>query len=99
MGARKIDKQVNYSYGPAQTKQQVGLVEATTFPFIIFFGLSHRANTQMSLIPKIGTSKTLEAHNFVCKPPIEVTSHAKLQPLSKKFQRYVARHLNARNLG
>jgi hypothetical protein len=28
-----------------------------------------------------------------------VTSHAKLQPLSKKFQRYVARHLNARNLG
>jgi hypothetical protein len=25
MGTRKSDKQVNYSHGPAQTKQQVGL--------------------------------------------------------------------------
>jgi len=24
MGTRKIDKQINYSYEPAQTKQQVG---------------------------------------------------------------------------
>jgi len=29
-------------------------------------------------IPKIGTPATLEAHNFVCKPPTEVRSKAKL---------------------
>ncbi len=29
-------------------------------------------------IPKIGTPKTLEAHNFVCKPSIEVKSKEKL---------------------
>jgi hypothetical protein len=29
-------------------------------------------------IPKIGTFATLEAHNFVCKPLIEVRSKAKL---------------------
>ncbi len=29
-------------------------------------------------IPKIGTPMTLEAHNFVLRPPIEVRSKAKL---------------------
>ncbi len=31
-----------------------------------------------SEIPKIGTRTTLEAHNIVCKPPIEVTFKSKL---------------------
>jgi hypothetical protein len=29
---------------------------------------------------EIGTSTTLEAHNFVCRPSIEVTFEAKLYP-------------------
>jgi len=29
-------------------------------------------------IPEIGTTATLEAHNFLCKPPIEVRSKTKL---------------------
>jgi hypothetical protein len=51
--------------------------EATTFPLIVFFVTSHRANTQMSFCPKnpkilkIGIPATLEAHNFVCRPLIE----------------------------
>jgi hypothetical protein len=46
-------------------------------------------------IPKIGILMILEAHNFVCKPLIEVRSKAKLNPLSSSFERYVARHLQA----
>ncbi len=37
-------------------------------------------------ILKIGTPKTLEAHNFVCRPPIEVRCEAKLYPSSRAFQ-------------
>jgi hypothetical protein len=47
-------------------------------------------------IPKMGTLATLEAHNFVCRPSIEVGSQSKLWPLLKAFQRYVARHLHIR---
>jgi len=60
------------------------LGEATIFPLIVFYVLHHRDNTQMSFcpetpeIPKIGTLLTLEAHNFVCRPPIEVSSKEKL---------------------
>jgi hypothetical protein len=36
-------------------------------------------------IPKIRTLKTLEAHNFACKPPIEMRSKAKLYPLLRVF--------------
>ncbi len=35
-------------------------------------------------IPITSTSATLGAHNFACKPLIEVRSKAKLQPLSRK---------------
>jgi len=83
-GARMSHKQTqthNTHHGP-------NLGETTTFPFIIFYVPSHGANTQMSFcletpkwdseIPKIETPVTLEAHNFVCKPPIEVRSQAKL---------------------
>jgi hypothetical protein len=56
------------------------LGEATTFPLIIYYVHGHGTNTQMSFceIPKIGTPVTLEAHNFVCKPSIEVRFKAKL---------------------
>ncbi len=50
-------------------------------------------------ILEIGTPATLEAHNVLCKPSIEVRSKAKLYPSSRAFQRYVARHLNTRKLG
>jgi hypothetical protein len=36
-------------------------------------------------ILEIGTPTTLEAHNFVCKPPIEVRFKGKLYPLSRVF--------------
>jgi len=48
---------------------------------------------------KIGTPATLEGHNFVCKPPIEVRFKAKLEPSSKAFQWYVACHLHVNKLG
>jgi hypothetical protein len=50
-------------------------------------------------IPKVGPPATLGAHNFVCRPPIEMRFKAKLYPSSRAFQRYVARHLHARKLG
>ncbi len=50
-------------------------------------------------IPKIGTPVTLDAHNLVCIPPIEVRSKEKLQPQSKAFQRYVTCHLKVRKSG
>jgi len=49
--------------------------------------------------PKIPTTRipaTLRAHNFACKPPIEMRSKAKLYPLSRDFQHYVAHHLHAK---
>jgi hypothetical protein len=46
------------------------LGEATTFPLIVFSRPNHEANTQMSFCP--GTPVILAAHNFVCRPPIEV---------------------------
>jgi hypothetical protein len=59
------------------------LAKATNFPFIISFVLGHRANTQMSFCPKIleiGTPTTLEAHNFVCIPLIEVRFEKSCSP-------------------
>ncbi len=44
-------------------------------------------------------SHNFGAHNFVCKPLIEMKSKVKLQYLSRSFQRYVARHLNVRKSG
>jgi len=72
------------NHGQTQTyKTQHGpnLGEATSFPFIISYVLGHKANTQMSFcpeIPEIGTPTTLEAHNFVCIPLIEVRYEEKL---------------------
>ncbi len=39
---------------------------------------------------------TLRARNFLCRPPIEMRSKTKLQPLSRSFQRYVTRCLHIR---
>jgi hypothetical protein len=36
-------------------------------------------------IPKIGTHATLGAHNFVCRPPIEVRFERKFVALVKSF--------------
>ncbi len=47
-------------------------------------------------ILKVRIFATLRPHNFVCKPFIEMRSHAKLQRSSKYFQWYVARHLHVR---
>ncbi len=45
-------------------------------------------------IPSCGTPGTLEPHNFASRPRIEVRSEAaKLQLLSRVFQRYVTRRL------
>ncbi len=132
----EIGKQINYSQGPAQTKQQVGqcvvgtlLVHKramgkhgfTRLTTAQTWGKPPPSPLQYSLclatgptpkrhfvsgfpswsleIPKIGTLVILVAHNFVCKPPIEVRSKAKLQPSSRAFQRYVVHHLHARKLG
>ncbi len=42
---------------------------------------------------------SLKAHNFLCSPPIEARSKAKLQPSLKCFQLYVAHHLHASKSG
>jgi hypothetical protein len=47
-------------------------------------------------IPKVGILGTLGAHNFVWKPSTKMRFDAKLKPLLRSLQRYVARHLHAR---
>jgi hypothetical protein len=83
-GARTSHKQT----WTHKTHHGPNLGEATTFPYIVFYVLGHAANTQMSFclgtpkwefeIPKIGTPMTLEDHNFVCRPPVEMRYQAKL---------------------
>ncbi len=122
MGTRKINKQVNYSHKPTQTKQQVAQCVAGTLlvhgratgkhkftrftkawiwgkptPFPLQYSLClatgpapkchfvPRLPSGSLEIPKIGTPMTLGAHNFVCKPLIEVRSKAKLQPSLRAF--------------
>ncbi len=50
-------------------------------------------------IPKIGISMILEAHNFLCRPLIEMKSKTNLYPLSRAFQRYLASHLHINKSG
>jgi hypothetical protein len=58
------------------------LGEATTFTLIVYFVPLYKAHSQMAFgspeIPKVRTLATLEAHNFVCKPLIEMILKAKL---------------------
>jgi hypothetical protein len=79
-----------------KTHHSLDLGEATTFPLIVYSMPGHGTSTQMSFFSKIGTLTTLEAHNFVCRPPIEVTFEVKLL---RAFQWYVARHLYIRKFG
>jgi hypothetical protein len=69
-------------YGP-------NLGEATTFPPIIFFVISHKGlhpnvifswDSQVGSLEifEIGIPAILEAHNILCKPPIEARYEAKL---------------------
>jgi hypothetical protein len=75
-----------------KTHHDSNLKEATTFPFIVFFMLSHGASTQMSFChriptdlhkpnpesPKLELPQILGAHNFSYEPLIEVRFKAKL---------------------
>jgi hypothetical protein len=50
-------------------------------------------------ILEIGTSTTLQAHNFVCRPLIEMRFKEMLYPSSIAFQQYVACQLKTRKSG
>jgi hypothetical protein len=80
-----------------KTHHGPNLEETTIFSLIIVFMFGHGANIQMSFC--FGTPAILESHNFVCRLSIKVKSKAKLYPLSKTFQWYVARHLHAKKSG
>jgi hypothetical protein len=73
-------------FGARMNHHSPNLREPATFPLIVFSMPGHGANTQMSFcpetptlkIPKIKIFATLETHNFVCIPPIEMRSKKKL---------------------
>ncbi len=81
----------------------LNLGEAITFPLIVFsayslqlsIGATSKWHFALGLpsgnpkIPITGTSTTLGAHNFACRPLIVMRSKAKLQPSLRNFQRYV----------
>ncbi len=83
-GARTSHKQTQTH----KTHNNLDLGEATTFPLIIYSVLGHRTSTQISFC--FGTPKwefrnsqswdfcNFGAHNFVCRPQIEMRSKAKL---------------------
>jgi len=61
-----------------------GLGGSHHLPLIVYSVHGHETNIQMSFcprsleIPKVRTFTTLGAYNFVCGPPIEMRSKAKL---------------------
>jgi hypothetical protein len=59
-----------------KTHHGLDLGEATTFPLIVYYVPLHEAHIQMAFCP--GTFATLGAHNFACRPWIEMRSEAKL---------------------
>jgi len=67
-----------------KTHHGLDLGEITTLPLIVYFVPFYEAHIQKAFclgspkIPTTGTSTTLGAHNFACKPPIEITSKTKL---------------------
>jgi hypothetical protein len=59
----------------------LGETTTFTFPFIIYYVPLHEAHIQMTFcleIHRIETPTILGAHNFVCKPSIEMKYEAKL---------------------
>jgi hypothetical protein len=85
------------------------LEETITFPLKVFPMLGHGSTPNCHFvlglpswnleIPKVATFGTLGAHNFLCKPPIEMRFEAKLYPSSRAFQWYVACHLHIKKSG
>ncbi len=83
------------------------LGEVTTFPLIVYSVTRHGGGIQMAILSRdsrdsrVGVPKSrifrtpaiLRLHNFRSRPPIDSPSEAKLQVLSRPFQRYVARFL------
>jgi hypothetical protein len=72
-----------------KTRHSSDLEEDTTFPFIVYFALLHKAHIQIVFfllklpnqsleITKIGTPMTLRGYNFVCRALIEMRSKEKL---------------------
>jgi len=67
-----------------KTHHALELGETTTFPFIVYFLPLHEAHIQMAFcprspeIPTIRILATLGAHNFACRPLIEMRFKAKL---------------------
>jgi hypothetical protein len=71
------------------------LGEATTFPLIVYFVPLHEAHIQMAFCfetPRWESrnsqnwdSMTLGPHNFVCRPPIEMTFESKVVALVESF--------------
>ncbi len=72
-----------------KTHRDPDLGEATTFPLIVYFVTGHKGPPSKwhfvlglpsgsPKIPKVGTLVTLGAHNFVCRPPIDMRFKAKL---------------------
>jgi hypothetical protein len=67
-----------------KTHHGPNLGEITTLPLLIYFVPLYEAYIQKAFcpgspkIPTTWTSMTLGAHNFACKPPIEITFKAKL---------------------
>jgi hypothetical protein len=58
-----------------KTHHSLDLRKATTFPLIIYSTPGHGTNTQMSFCPEIPhnwDSYGFGAHNFACRPPIEM---------------------------
>jgi len=111
MGLHKIKQQVGYCIDGALLVlgritckfKFTRLITARTWgkpppspSLMIYFVPGHRTNTQ---IPTTRIPTTLGAHNFSCKPPIEMRFEAKLYPLLRVFQRYVTRHMHTRTSG
>jgi hypothetical protein len=71
-----------------KTHRDSDLGEATTFPLIVYYVPLHEAHIQTASCPRtpkweFRNSQSLDsrdfgAHNFVCRPPIEMRSKAKL---------------------
>jgi hypothetical protein len=76
-----------------KTHHDLYLRETTTFPFIVLFVIRYGGYTQMVFfqglqvgIPEIRIPAILDAHNFLCRLPIEVRPKTKLNSLLRTLQ-------------
>jgi len=87
----------------------LNLGEATTFPLIVYFVPLHEAHIQMTFCletPKWESQnsqswdfRNFGAHNFVCRPSIEMKFKAKIVALVESFPTVCCTHLHTRKLG